>query len=645
MCMKSKMPIFKRISALVLSVFFVAIAFLTNGCMPMLLGGNWIEDLNEQLKNGDITQEEYDRLFQEHSGGVDLEGVKVLRRPLNYDYDGSTRDEEGKVVADYYEVYAKDIFKKLYNIYGIVGSDKLSAKENQYGSNIFEALSNVMPDNNNLNALANMYIKKDNDPLKDPLKYFYDGIRYQIVKEEKNETEGYVEVTADTSKGWKWGFPAYAENGDYVSDKEGNEIPSFIHYDVYSYNSSKGKISDNKISNQFSNNDYTLNIISNFYSEDIVADYLSMATNYNEYIYTLAHAIYRIVLGLTPKEAKWVGDEWVVDGYTTIPDDTNTKDVNEYKSSAQLAYEDAKAIFQKAGSYVGLTKTNKEDITKYILKEVIGESAQSYGKQDLFYRDVVEAVVEYCGKLTTIGKAEGDDIITNVGDTFIASEIIDYPSTSFFISQSETDPFESINSHEYQSIILMPKKELKLTDIWLDFKYIARKGETIIDDPNLFIRIHTTIRWFDGRNLNSCEKSIDVYNGKIDPGGENTTLDFELDSNSVFGTPVVVGKFECDPINADINPDRKVDEYTGFNYILLNGKTTARHYYQVINSASYGGYGVLNQEKIAEEKPGMSYLEISFDVEKKLGDFSTNYDFQVGFSQLFYDDRDFSWVQ
>lgn len=637
--MKNKNNLLKRICVLFLSACFVFVPFCASGCVPMLLGGNWIEDLNNQLENGEITQEEYDNLFKEYSGGVELEGIKVLRRPESYDYDGNVIDENGNPLTnDYYYLFANNIFLNFNRVYGIINNN-YTQDFRAPGSNIFEALNNVTDNGNaNLKTLQKLY-----DGSEDALKYFYDGIRYQIVEEKEVDTNNdsqpdYIEVTADTSKAWAWvkGYDAF--NSDLSIE---SLISSPYFYDNINevYPTVNGNLVINETKLKFD-----LNRASSYYSNDINTSTYSSTFANEDFINTLGYAIYCIVLGLKPAEAGFVGGQWIVEGFDAVADNPDTAGVNEGKSSAEVAFESIKATFNKAGSYVGLTQSNKDKIKAYILDEIIGQEAQLYGKQELYYEDVVDAVVEYCGKLTTVGNAGNGDTITNVGDTFIASEIIDYPSTSFFISQNENDPFEQINSHEYQSMIIMPKAELKLTDIWLDFKYLARDGDTVLEDPNLYITINVSVRWFDGISLNVVEKSIKVYNGKIDPGGVNTTLDFELDSKEAFGKPVTVGKFTCDPINATLNSEFK-DEKTGFDVMTLTGMTTARHYYQVINSKTYGGYGVINQEKISSENPGMSYLEIAFEVEKAIGDFSTNHDFYVGFSQLHYEEQDLSWVK
>ena len=119
--MKNKNNLLKRICVLFLSACFVFVPFCASGCVPMLLGGNWIEDLNDQLENGEITQEEYDNLFKEHSGGVELDGIKVLRRPETYDYDGNV--SEGG--SNYYYQFSADILKSLTYFYGYYNEDEV----------------------------------------------------------------------------------------------------------------------------------------------------------------------------------------------------------------------------------------------------------------------------------------------------------------------------------------------------------------------------------------------------------------------------------------------------------------------------------------------------------------------------------------
>ena len=51
-----------------------------------------------------------------------LYGVKVLYRPLNYDYDVGSGAEPGQK-NDYYGIYAFQILSYLYNIYGIPDTD------------------------------------------------------------------------------------------------------------------------------------------------------------------------------------------------------------------------------------------------------------------------------------------------------------------------------------------------------------------------------------------------------------------------------------------------------------------------------------------------------------------------------------------
>jgi len=653
---------------------------------PNANGGAWINDLNEALENGEITQEEYDESFKELSGGIEIEGIKVLRRPTGeYDYDANNYEyvedpetHEWKWVqkaADYYQSFSANIFDTMFRIYGNLNYGYKSESTSP-GSDIFDALYNVCP-NTGTETLRGLYDTDRTNPTDvtvttdESLKYFYDAIRYQITDVEgfDSDTDGtldYYEVTADTSKAWNW-----VQNYEaFRYDETG--IKAFVYSDSKSIDPTGegwGEVAkiddDGKLTNYFENFEldlfkdpengyYTITIDQTIYSHTFSA----LTGGNSDFINTLTYAIYNIVLGLKVADAGWedtgIYNKWIVEGYEDY-------EANGCESSAEYAMKTAKAKFEKLGSYVGLTTSNKEKIAEYILKTVIGEEAQKYstidGKLiDLYYEDIVNAVVTYCGNLTTTGSAGSR---SSVGDTFIASEIIDYPSTSFFVSSSETDEFEFIKSYEYQSIVIMPKKTIDhLADIWLDFKYIAKdKNNAVINDTTISITIDVDIRWFDGTTLHSLSamgksRSITVYNGVVNVGEDNTTIDFELDKDNVFGKDanITLGQFTCDKLNPNINPTYdaagvvETDSLTGFQKITLNGSADARHYYEVVNSSSFGSYGVLSKDKI--KAAGVeSYLEIVFDVKKEVGNTDKNYDFYVGFSRLNNYVADTSWAR
>ena len=651
----------------ILSLFLVCICVIINGCVPSLVGGDWITDLNDQLNNGEISQEEYDDMFKDYSGGIELEGIKVLRRPSAYSYDSNSETSE------YYKVFSEDIFRNINYLYGSMQG--YESRDKYPAENIFKALSLVEENKNtNLNTLASNSLKENTEPEKEQFKYFYDALRYQITDEvikygyddngtikyvveselpagvDKSTLPSYVEVTADLNKGWNW-FKSVNEEGYKTFNYAYNDdmdLTAYFYAIDFSPNGSSIEIVKNEINGCVitKNNPKKLNFndIKQYYA-DIGVTYTSKVTN-EDFSYALGYAIYCIVLGLNPNEIGWDNGEFQVRGYQKVVDAENPEN---NKSSARVAYEDIKALFEKNGSYVGLTTRDKKNIANYILEKVIGTEAQNCGIQQLYYQDVVPAIVNYCGKLTTIGSSTGGS--TDVGGNFIASEIIDYPGTSFFVSQDETNEFAYINSFEYQSFVIMPKGETKITDIWLDFQYIARDGAVILDDKNLYIDITVSINWWTGSELKVIKETIRVYNNSFDPGEEGSILMFELDDKvDGFGEPVKIGKFECDEIDVEKSELKELDEHTKLNKLVLKGATEARLYYQLVQNEDgengrYGAYGKLDNERISREHPSMSYLEIIFDVSKPSGDFSRNYDFYTGFSQFNDAETDYSGFQ
>lgn len=650
-----------------LSLFLVCVCVIINGCVPSLVGGDWISDLNDQLNNGEISQEEYDDMFKDYSGGIELEGIKVLRRPSAYDFSGNVVYND----KDYYVKYSSDIFQSINDVYGLVNYSFTGNTE----TNIFKSLAEDEK-NVNLNALASSYMKGNTDPDKDQFKYFYDALRYQITsvvtKYEYNDngtikylsegelpdgvdkstlTAAYIEVTADLNKGWNW-FKSVNKEGyktfNYAYNDDMDLTAYFYAMDFSPNGSSTETVqqeTNGRVITKINPEKMNFNDIGQYYRDLGQTNYSSKVTN-EDFSYALGYAIYCIVLGLNPNEIGWSNGEFQVRGYQKVVDAENPEN---NKSSAKVAFEDIKALFEKNGSYVGLTTRDKKNIADYILEKVIGTEAQNYGVQQLYYRDVVTAIVDYCGKLTMIGSSTGGS--TDVGSNFIASEIIDYPGTSFFVSQDETNEFEYINSFEYQSFVIMPKGETKITDIWLDFQYIARDGAVILDDKNLYIDITVSVNWWTGTEMKVIKETIRVYNNSFDPGEEGSILMFELDDKAYgFGEPVKIGKFECDEIDVEKSELKELDEHTQLNKLVLKGATDARLYYQLVQNEEdengrYGAYGKLDNERISREHPNMSYLEITFDVAKPSGDFSRNYDFYTGFSQFNDSETDYSGFQ
>lgn len=536
--------------------------------------------------------------------GISLEGVKVLRKPLSYSFDENVPENDG--TTDFYYSLAEDLIGYLFSTYGNFNSDV----EIQY-ANIFDMLYQNSG-NAQVGELAEQFAANP-----DGFVYFYDAIRHQVTSVQQDaSTHNYV-VTVDTSRAWNWSLTANVEN-----------YPSLV-YGLISNLQENGML----VSNTFTEAQFTYAHFNEYYTGQlpvgteifVPTDFQSAYVN-EDYINGLTYAIYSLVLGLEPNAmtVSYTSGAPVltVEGYAATADQT----------SAERALEEVKILFNQLGSYVGLTERNKTAITQFVLDEIIGERAQidptlptpySY---DLYYEDVVSAIVDYCGTLTTIGQAseETGEGETTVGDSFMASEVVDYPATSFFTTFDE-DPFAYVEASEYQSLVLMPavteeNPTIRITDMWLDFQYDANKDGNAIYDENLSIDIEVVVRWNkgDGSDIREVRQTITVVDGPADPGEDGTTLEFEFET--LFGEVVEIGAFNCPA--ALTPPD-------GERVITLTGLTDARRYYKVMESSTYGGYGVLDESRIEG-----SYLEIAFNVTKTPGDTTTNYEFYTAISNL-----------
>ena len=537
--------------------------------------------------------------------GISLEGVKVLRKPLSYSFDENVPENEG--TTDFYAHFARRIIDYLFYTYGNFNTDPDSG--GQWFSFLYQRTQNAQ-----VGELAEQFAANP-----DGFVYFYDAIRHQVTSVQQDVATGSYVVTADTSRAWNWSLPYNATNYSVL---------------VYALNDS-GVVSGTNIINTFVNDGST-----NEFSYDFFNLYYSGADDVNlfsptqfqsayvneDYINGLTYAIYSLVLGLEPAAmtVDYTSGSPVltVEGYAATADQT----------SAERALEEIKILFNQLGSDVGLTERNKTAIAQFVLDEIIGERAQidptlpSPYSYDLYYEDVVSAIVDYCGTLTTIGQAseETGEGETTVGDSFMASEVEDYPATSFFTTFDE-DPFAYVEPSEYQSLVLMPavteeKPTIRITDMWLDFQYDANRDGNAIYDESLSIDIEVVVRWNkgDGSDIREVRQTITVVDGPADPGEDGTTLEFEFET--LFGEVVEIGAFNCPA--ALTPPD-------GERVITLTGLTDARRYYKVMESSTYGGYGVLDESRIEG-----SYLEIAFNVTKTPGDTTTNYEFYTAISNL-----------
>lgn len=619
------------------------------------------DDDDDDDDNLDPDNDDQDKK-DEQTGGISVDYVKVLRKPLSYDFNGNVTDKDGGegTNREYYYNFGTDILSWLFRTYGNFNTEY---KTNLY-TNIFDEYYQTT-NNEKMNELAQNF---EVDANKDNYLYWYDALRYQIVnvtpyyknkesgkpltpdisQAEDNPTVVYYDVTADYKKGWNWSLTHTNENylpwlvndrnnqsTDTLRPKVKYEITDNYKFDFETFNGYYDNASgEGYIDYLFSSNQFSSAFIGNNSSNPVIK------SDYNR---ALEYAIYNIVLGITPRNMKvtYTGTNGApvvtIDGYSA------TTGANA-KTSAEVAVEDIKSTFNRLGSYVGLTTKNKKDIVKYILENVIGEQAKSeytvegIKKQvNYYYEDVVTAIVDYCGKLTTIGKAsEGDPTTdTKIDDAYIASEVADYPYTTFFSKFGNGDPFKNKKPYEYQSAVIVPSRETTVTDIWLDFKYDSGNDGDEIYDPEKFLDITVSIRWNkgDGSPIHVMQKNVRIKDGPVDVGGEST-IEFEFEparGSYAFGEPVKIGMFNT-PDALKTTKEKRV--------IIISGLTDARRYYKVLQSATYGGYGVLDNSKF-----DCSYLEIAYSVAKIPGDTTTNYAFYTSISNFVEDEEeDTSWM-
>ena len=674
------------------------LAFLVAGCNDALSPEEQQQqeqEIQDAIDSGELTEEEAEDLRDDLRGGINLDGVLVLRRPLDaYDFDGNVPDDG----RNYYQQYSANLLATLLQVYGNLNYNVAAL----YNYNAFEMLLYANPDKETLIELNRQYQENPDDFIP-----FYDAMRYQITDVQQvgttihgsnglitidgtvysyteespltltpslgsaitEDTNGQitvggttftyalnngaltltsvaatgVEVTANTNYGWNWSvqFDAaayrpwlYAYNGEQLLP-DGTVTAEFdnndqdFRYDFETFES--------YYTNAFRYTPDPNNPEEEFLSFDQAA--FNNAFVNTEYQTALEYAIYCIVLGQRPNAMDVTIDQSgnvtvTVEGYAaqTTP---------EVKSSVQLALEDKRQLFNELGSYVGLTQTNKTYIAQFILDEIIGEAATgtALAQNVLMYEDVVEAIVEYAGTLTTIGQTqnpeggEEDGDPTYVGDNFIASEMATYPLLSF-MSNMDGDNFLYTGEYEYQSFVIMPSKEdLEIGNIMLDFKYDAgRDGDEIVD-PNAYLDLEVSVRWWDVRTdeagtVISKEMRVitvthRIFDGAFDAGEDGSTLDIEVDlpeNQGGFGETIKVGKFTV--------PDAL--KPTSGLVTTITGLTDARKYYQVLESSTYGGYGVLNQEMFE-----FSYCEVAFNVAKAVGDTDTNYAFYLSLASIY----------
>lgn len=664
-----KMKIFTRIFSILMICCF---AFLCVGCVgdnPDDYPDDW-DDSGYEDGSGDFFE----------SMALDMYGAKVLYRPDSYDFNTGSGAETGET-NDYYGEYAWNIMNELVQTYGLADS---------------ATISNI----SNFNS--------DNIP------YLYDSIRYKVdfwgtVNKTKTvdangtvtSTEDlgnlqYLFIQADTTQSWNWSFD-YDLKGNSAnspllqvnSDQEnlcwinGSRIYSTVY-------SSKKDINDAYVLNQDFKDTYTQIYLGANDAED--------KANYSDYVKALQYVIYCYALDLEPGEVQVSINDDVADSnsdyYTvTVIENSTTKTIDK-------ALEDAIARFNKLGSYVGLIQRQIDKIGAWIKTNVIGWQTKIMNDNIHIYDSVTEVITtdasgnetttyEYetvaptvvgrnydsavdkilqsvCSKVT-IGKDGGEGVTIN--NRFLASEVKEYAGNTFFIEGDANFPkYEegqssvAIQPLEYQSVQLMLKKKVNVTDIWVALKYDADLDGTekgVWGEKYLDIVVELNYFSHEKQKLFKVDsQTTRVYDGPYSFGGsfpsgfpsdhgtvffngfDETCLDSDFQS-LLIKDAIPVGEYNTNIGNGILKTDVGISGYMGIplvskNPLVLVGTNSIRNYYSIIEPESdetLNGQTYITgraNENMYKGSDGCDYLELTYKVLKKPGDTTTNYKFYTG---------------
>lgn len=713
----------KKIWAKIFSILLiVTFCFLGTGCEEF----NFFDDLWEKFQNGDITEEEYyDEL--EKNQTIPMYGTKVLYRPDHYDFNegsGGTAEEEN----DYYGKYAWIILRVLEAIYGtgeldldVITDYSLFNFNKDYMPYLYDSIryqvdeytrvsNTITIDGDNLSISnsektvmsANLnndwewsFLIDEGDANTRP--FLYDNFFVSILENtEEIVTSSFVgtlDAFKETISSAYSGLSSKYLN-IYLGTTQDKEQPN------------NQEIPENE--RFYSDFVKSLEYVIYCYSLDLTPGEVVVSTEnlgseqyYQIKIIQTANGVQQ---ELTPKEAlsaiketfdklgSYVGVaernkdkiiQWILDnviGQNAMASDS----VVEKKNAIEIIYDGESQFFTNVQSVkdfitskgVTLTESDQEKIDAMQEPTVqtieVGRNYASTGGTE----GTVEKIVDKVCEEVTIG---GDDVY--VDDRFLASEIVEYYGESFTYSK-EKDVFpyyedfttgagaRAVKPLEYQSAVLMFKKEVNISQLIVAFQYDAdldgyqtATGERF--DGSRYIEIEVGLNFFDYETKTKTvvdTKTAIVPDGKtVDPLGNEDLQKLSKQTGISFSQSVMFGFDEpilgdwkkdliCGAFNVDIGggvlkTDVGRNGYKGIPFvsedpIKIVGNTQVKNYYEIIEPteeeiAKGETYlsGQLNSSMFMGSD-GCDYLEITYRVIKKVGDTSTNYKFYTGISVL-----------
>lgn len=549
---------------------------------------------------------------------LDMYGIKVLYRPDSYDFNegsGGTADEEN----DYYGKYAYNIMNQLYGIYAIPNTSQPLDFIQGYAPQFYpEQVENPEPG-------------KEYGTKADFLPYLYDSVRYKvdtigtvnnieiksgefIIRLEPTESDpnnievykngqkldhsnseyitnvskygsslttftDYYIVGANTQAGWNWSF-----------DYDITNLEAFLIYEE-NWNKYSSTILNNHIYGLYKNQTNYESNVANYYinlQNSYQQNFLSSGSEtdyslYSQFTKALEYVIYSYALDLEPATITVehlsspikIGD---TDYYYSMnvagfePEGEN--------SSVEVALNYIKNLFNKCGSFVGLTSLQITKIENWILENVIGTAAYSNDTITTFsnvkevidynkpssegtytrtyefdtssdvssvefgrkYEEVVHNVIDGVCTLVSIGNnGEGGGNV-NIDERFLASEIKEYAGNTFVIGDDANFPkYEEGQSDvailplEYQSVVLMLNKLQFIENMYIALKYDADLSGTEEGKfGSEYIEIQVDLNYYNHANDVYCtlaSKVAKVYDGPYDI----EYMPFDGDSGAVDG--------------------------------------------------------------------------------------------------------------
>ncbi|MCI5797450.1 MAG: hypothetical protein MR024_02345 [Firmicutes bacterium] len=400
-----------------------------------------------------------------------------------------------------------------------------------------------------------------------------------------------------------------------------------------------------------------------------------------------------------------------------LPEELEKELITEIPSSVNNYLNSLKETYSSTATYSGLTKTDADSLITYILNNVIGadvvknDYVQFGPDQTTFvkdgnyynYRNYVGRVAAMVYDFVYDGSEEfvytynqnsldikfdyieyyksvhGGELPSANLDDFqmrpqTAAFLRDYDTDMFFSnadafdifgdSNSEAHSFDNSPMSEYQSVVIMPKKEMTLSGIWM---------QIFSPNPDLAIKVYIRYYAYDpttgtGKLFTWEQDKIDFYQSEPydlayankdckyhkyvegkgylykttekDNNGnkiEGYYTDFEVgcsvedvpeqfvelydrnDPNALQLDAIKLDKFN----NSSSDPKLKA-EGSPVNGIVESQLNSAYAYKVVPSKNGFGGVTVLDERKV-----NFSFYEMVFDIEKDISFASQNYDYKL----------------